>query len=94
MQWTVFEPNNAQLRFQLARVLEAYLRQLFRANAFAGATEEQAFFVTCDDALNPYRVQQAGQLIAHVGVAPAEPLEFIVLNLARQGDTLLIAEAG
>ena len=94
MQWTVFEPNNAQLRFQLARTLEAYLRQLFRANAFAGATEEQAFFVTCDDALNPYRVQQAGQLIAHVGVAPAEPLEFIVLNLARQGDTLLIAEAG
>jgi phage tail sheath protein FI len=34
-----------------------------------------------------------GQLIAEVGVAPAEPLEFIVLRLARDADgTLTLKE--
>ena len=42
--------------------------------------------------LNPLSVEQAGQLIAHVGIAPAEPLEFIVLELARDGDTILTTE--
>jgi uncharacterized protein len=92
MQWAVFEPNNHRLRFQVARMLESYLRRLFRANAFTGATEAEAFFVKCDDALNPLQVEQSGQLIAQVGVAPAEPLEFIVLDIARQGDTITTSE--
>lgn len=94
MQWAVFEPNNSKLRFQLSRMLESYLRQLYRANAFTGATEGQAFFVKCDDKLNTLLVQQQGQLIAQVGVAPAEPLEFIVLNIARDGDfSLTVGES-
>jgi Bacteriophage tail sheath protein len=93
MQWTVFEPNNRQLRFQIARMLEAFLRQLYRANAFTGATEAQAFFVRCDDNLNPPLVERSGQLIAQVGIAPAEPLEFIVLNIARNGDSTSTVEA-
>jgi hypothetical protein len=92
MQWSVFEPNNFRLRFQVSRMLEAYLRQLYRANAFTGASEQEAFFVKCDDKLNPLSVEQAGQLIAQVGVAPAEPLEFIVLDLARDGDSVLTKE--
>jgi Bacteriophage tail sheath protein len=93
MQWSVFEPNNQRLRFQVARMLEAFLRQLYRTNAFTGATEGEAFFVKCDDKLNPVPVEQAGQLIAQIGIAPAEPMEFIVIELAREGDTILTAEA-
>jgi hypothetical protein len=92
MQWAVFEPNNLKLRFQLTQMLEGYLRQLYRANAFTGATESQAFFVKCDDKLNPPSVQELGQVIAQVGVAPAEPLEFIILNIARDGDFSLTVE--
>ena len=92
MQWAVFEPNNQKLRFQISRMLESYLRQLYRANAFTGATESQAFFVKCDDKLNPLVVQQQGQAIAQIGIAPAEPLEFIVLNVARDGDFSLAVE--
>lgn len=94
MQWTVFEPNTSSLRFQIGRMLEAYLRQLYRANAFAGATEAEAFYVKCDDRLNPPVVQQAGRLIAQIGVAPAEPLEFIVLTFARDSDASLSVETG
>jgi hypothetical protein len=93
MQWAVFEPNSGRLREQISNALEAFLRQLYRANAFAGATEDEAFFVTCDDILNPRQYEEAGQVIAHVGIAPAEPLEFIVLDVARAGDSVVIAEA-
>jgi hypothetical protein len=89
MQWAVFEPNNAQLRGDVVSLLEAYLHQLFLANAFAGAREAEAFFVRCDDQLNPPPFTDQGKLLALVGVAPAEPLEFIVLQIARDGDGTL-----
>ncbi|MEW5929776.1 MAG: phage tail sheath C-terminal domain-containing protein [Gemmatimonadota bacterium] len=92
MQWTVFEPNDARLRDELQRMLEGYLERLFRADAFSGRTAEEAFFVRCDDALNPPAVVDGGRLVCHVGVAPAEPLEFILLRLSREGDGTLLTE--
>jgi hypothetical protein len=92
MQWTAFEPNGRRLRGQVNDLLRTFLRGLWRANAFAGATEDEAFFVRCDDALNPPPVTDLGRLIVEVGLAPAEPLEFIVLRLTRDGDRLLFAE--
>jgi len=92
MQWAVFEPHTPALRRQIVHVVTALLRRLYRLGAFTGASEEQAFFVQCDEALNPpYRVDN-GQLLAHIGVAPAEPLEFIVLQFSRDGDGTLALE--
>jgi len=92
-QWIVFEPNNGSLRSQVRQLVAAYLRQLFIAGAFKGATEQESFFVRCDDSNNPPRIADLGQLIVEVGVAPSEPLEFIVLRIAREGDgTLNIQE--
>jgi hypothetical protein len=94
MQWTAFEPNDGVLRDTIVNALEAFLRQLYERNAFRGATEREAFFVRCDAALNPQSVLDQGRLYALVGVAPAEPLEFIVLQIARDGDgTLRVASA-
>jgi hypothetical protein len=92
MQWVVFEPNNSALRTQVRLAVQSYLRQLFRAGAFRGATEDQAFFVRCDETNNPPYVNDAGRLIVEIGVAPAEPLEFIVLQLTRGGDGTLTLE--
>lgn len=92
MQWAVFEPNDGRLRLKLRQLLQNYLRQLFKAGAFKGATEAEAFFVNCDAVLNPRVVMDAGQLIAEIGVAPAEPIEFIVLRLLRDGDGTLTVE--
>ena len=91
-QWMVFEPNDRTLRETIRQSLLVYLRQLYVGNAFRGATEQEAFFVHCDEALNPPPVVDAGRLIAEVGVAPAEPLEFIVLRIARDGDGTLRVE--
>ncbi|MGE3312617.1 MAG: phage tail sheath C-terminal domain-containing protein, partial [Limisphaerales bacterium] len=45
MQWLVFEPNNRALRAEVRRLLTGFLRRLFQGGAFAGATEEESFFV-------------------------------------------------
>lgn len=89
MQWMVFESNGPSLWADVTHMLRAYLRQLFHANAFRGASEAEAFFVQCDGELNTQRTRDAGQLLARVGVAPAEPLEFIVLQISRAGDGTL-----
>jgi len=38
-------------------------------------------------------VLDAGRLIVEIGVAPAEPLEFIVVRIARDGDGTLAVES-
>ncbi len=91
--WMVFEANTAALRADMRAMLRTYLRHLHRTGAFSGANEEEAFFVRCDDELNNQRVIDAGKLIAEIGVAPSEPLEFIVLRVSRGGDGTLLVEA-
>ncbi|UXY14689.1 phage tail sheath subtilisin-like domain-containing protein [Chitiniphilus purpureus] len=92
MQWAVFEPNGPALRRELAQLVTALLRRLYRAGALRGASEAQAFFVRCDDVLNPPWRGDVGELVMQIGVAPAEPLEFIVLRLTRDGDGTLSLE--
>lgn len=93
MQWAAFEPHTPALRRQIVHLCNALLRRLYRLGAFTGATEEQAFFVRCDDALNPPNAVDNGRLLAQIGIAPSEPLEFIVLQLSRSGDGTLTLEA-
>jgi Bacteriophage tail sheath protein len=78
-QWLVFEPNTADLRRRLALTITALLRDLHRRGFLAGRTEVESFFVRCDDSNNPVRSQALGRLVAEVGVAPAAPLEYLLL---------------
>lgn len=93
MHWMVFEPNTPTLWAEVRRMLNGYLRQLFIAGAFRGESEEQAFFVRCDAELNHRRIVDAGQVIVEVGVAPAEPMEFITVRITRGGDGTLVMES-
>lgn len=89
MQWAVFEPNGPRLWRDIRTAVESLLRQLFRAGAFAGRSEAESFFVRVhtEDA----RLQR-GELLVEIGVAPAEPLEFILVRLRRDGDGTLNLE--
>ena len=94
-QWLVFEPNTAALRSRLTDSLTQLLRDLHRQGAFSGATEAESFFVRCDDGTNPPESQALGRLVAEIGVAPASPLEYLVLRIASDGDGgLVVDEAG
>ena len=92
MHWMVFEPNHPRLWRQVKHMLNNYLNELYRSGAFTGSTEEEAFFVRCDERNNPPSVVDQGKLIVEIGVAPAEPLEFIVLKITRDGDSTLVSE--
>ncbi len=97
LAWTVFEPNDARLRDRVGGLVTGLLRDLFAAGAFAGATEEDSFFVRAGADLNPARVRDAGQFIVEIGIAPAEPIEFLIVRLHRAGDgtlTVDIASSG
>jgi phage tail sheath protein FI len=91
-QWMVFEPNNASLRAEVRALLTGFLRSLGKLGAFQGATEAESFFVRCDDSLNTPADVDAGRIIAEIGVAPAEPIEFIVLRFSRDADGSFTAE--
>jgi phage tail sheath protein FI len=85
-QFLVFEPNTLALRAKLFHTLSQFLRALYRQGAFAGASEAESYFVRCDDSLNSRQSQALGRLIAEVGVAPAAPLEYLVLRISQDAD--------
>lgn len=86
MQWAVFEPQGAALERDLRHAIESLLRGLFRAGAFAGRSESESFFVRV---LNDRARSDRGEVVVEIGVAPAEPLEFILVRLRRSGDGTL-----
>ena len=88
-QWAVFEPNGPRLWSDLQRAIESLLRGLYRVGAFAGRTEAESFFVRLQT--EAWRLDR-GELLVEVGVAPAEPLEFILVRLRREGDGTLNLE--
>jgi len=88
-QWAVFEPNGPALWRDLQSAIEGLLRRLFQVGAFAGRTEGESFFVRVHT--DTWR-QDRGELLVEVGVAPAEPLEFILVRLRRDGDGTLNLE--
>ena len=81
--WAVFEPNDAFLRKSVARDVAAFLRLQWRAGALVGTTEEEAFFVKCDEENNPPESVLLGRLITEIGVAVSKPAEFVVFSIAQ-----------
>ncbi|WP_250037772.1 phage tail sheath C-terminal domain-containing protein [Paractinoplanes maris] len=75
--WSVFEPAGDRLRTGIRRHLEQLLGELSDGGAFAGGTPEESWFVTVGEpgATGP------GRLVVEIGVAPAAPLEFILVRV-------------
>lgn len=77
----VFEPQGPQLWARIVHDLTAYLTDLFEHGAFAGLNVSTSFYVKCDAETNPPEVQEAGQVVTEIGLAPAAPAEFIVVRI-------------
>jgi len=83
LQWVVFEPNDSTLWAKVRRDVTAFLRVVWRSGALFGATPDQAFYVKCDEELNPAEIRDLGQLIIEVGLAPVKPAEFVIIRLSQ-----------
>jgi hypothetical protein len=90
-----FEPNNPQLWDRVLERLRGFCYELFVRGALRGTTVEEAFFLKCDAELNPPEVREEGQVVCHIGLAPAAPAEFIVIRMTRvAGGTFTAALTG
>lgn len=83
LQWVVFEPNDQDLWQRVRRDISAFLRTTWRNGALFGSSEDQAFYVRCDEELNPSEVRDLGQLIIEVGVCPVKPAEFVIFRISQ-----------
>lgn len=88
----VFEPNGDTLRRTVERGFETVLDDLFRRGAFAGAQAEAAYRVVTGDELNTPRRRDLGQFWIELKVAPALPMSFLTVRLARSGERLVSRE--
>ncbi len=83
LAWVVFEPNDSTLWAKVTRDVSSFLRVVWRGGALFGNTPEQAFYVKCDEELNPSEVRDLGQLIIEVGMAPVKPAEFVIFRISQ-----------
>ncbi len=83
IRWSVFEPNDLALWEKLKRIITQYLTQVWRDGALFGKTAEDAFYVKCDEELNPEPIRQLGQVIVEIGVAPVRPAEFVIIRIGQ-----------
>ncbi|MEZ4589746.1 MAG: phage tail sheath subtilisin-like domain-containing protein [Chloroflexota bacterium] len=83
LQWVVFEPNDSVLWSKVRRDVGAFLGTFWLNGALFGNTQSQAFYVKCDEELNPQPIRDLGQLIIEVGLCPVKPAEFVILRLSQ-----------
>ena len=82
--WVVFEPNTRDLWKKITRNLTAFLLNTWKSGALFGDSPEEAFYVRCDDELNPPESIDAGYVVVEVGLAPAKPAEFVVFRVSQK----------
>ncbi len=82
-QWVVFEPNEPILWARIRRDVSAFLSTVWSSGALFGNTPNEAFYVKCDEELNPPAVRDLGQLIIEIGMAPVKPAEFVIFRISQ-----------
>jgi len=81
MSSVVFEPNDAKLWARIERELNGYFIEQFRRGALKGRTPQEAYYVKCNAETNPRELRDSGQVITEIGLAPANPYEFVIVRL-------------
>jgi phage tail sheath protein FI len=82
--WVVFEPNTRDLWKKITRNITSFLLNIWRSGALFGDSPEEAFYVRCDDELNPPESIDAGYVVVELGIAPAKPAEFVVFRVSQK----------
>ena len=82
-QWVVFEPNDMMLWARVRRDVGAFLSTVWSSGALFGASPTQAFYVKCDEELNPSESRDLGRLIIEIGMSPVKPAEFVIFRISQ-----------
>ena len=80
----VFEPHDSTLWTKVKTACQDYLNSLYQQGAFFGDSANEAYYVECNESLNPVSVRNQGKLICEVGYATKKPAEFIVFRISHE----------
>ncbi|MBE7382962.1 MAG: phage tail sheath subtilisin-like domain-containing protein [Leptolyngbya sp. SIO1E4] len=83
--FVVFESNNAITWLKVKTIIETYLDGLWRQGALAGATPQDAYFVSVG--LGQTMTEQdilEGRMIIEIGISAVRPAEFIILRFSHK----------
>ena len=81
--FAVFENNDYVLWSQIRTSLNSFLRSYWQSGGLRGTNPTQAYYVKCDESINPFTEIQAGRVNIEVGVALEYPAEFVVIKLGQ-----------
>jgi phage tail sheath protein FI len=84
MQWAAFEPNGPALWRRVITLVSMFLRTQWRAGAFQGQVDREAYFVKCDQATMTQDDIASGRLVCMVGVATVKPAEFVIFRIVQK----------
>lgn len=82
-QWVVFEPNDHNLWARVRRDVGAFLTTVWRDGMLFGRTPDEAFYVKCDEELNPPESRDLGRLVVEIGISPVKPAEFVIFRFSQ-----------
>jgi uncharacterized protein len=82
-QWVVFEINAPETWARVVASVRAFLRTQWRDGALLGRTEDDAFFVRCDESTMTADDVLNGRLICRIGVAIVRPAEFVIFRVEQ-----------
>jgi len=85
-QWVVFEPNDPALWSRVTRDVTAFLKMVWSSGALFGLTPEEAFYVKCDEELNPPESRDLGRLVIEIAMAPVKPAEFVIFRIMQKNE--------
>jgi hypothetical protein len=75
--WAAFERSNTRTWTRLKSSVEIALDTLWRKGAFVGANAHEAFYVRCDDEINPSELAATGRVRVELGIALKVPSQFV-----------------
>ena len=81
-RWAAFEPNGEPLWSTVRQAVDDFMAVLFRAGAFVGTRQDDAYFVRCDRTTMTQDDIDNGRLVVLVGFAPVVPAEFVTVRIA------------
>jgi hypothetical protein len=82
-QWVVFEPNEPRLWARVRNSISSFLSIVWRDGALFGLSADKAYFVKCDEELNPLESRDMGRLVIEIGIAPVKPAEFVIIRISQ-----------
>lgn len=89
-----FRANNADTRALVVSVLTNLFRDWLRKGVLKGTTDDEAFFIVCDETNNTPSIIAQNKIITRIGLAFEEPARFHEITLERDTRAVEAALAG